>query len=262
MSEKPWKTAITSIKPNEIRLRGYRVDELMGRVSLAGGVFLLFHGRLPTPAEEKLYDAMLLAGIDHGVTPPSAQAARLAASTGAPLNGALAAGVLCINRHHGAAIEPAMRMFLYAKDLLEVSRKTPEGFAKEYVRQALEQKKRLSGYGHRVHADDPRTKRLFELAEEAGKDGTYLKLAQLIGKEVSAQTGKPLPLNVDGAIAALLCELEFPVEVSNFFFILPRIAGMAAHYYEEVTREKPMRHIDYSKAEYDGPPPRGLKEGQ
>jgi citrate synthase len=114
MDEGSWKTGITSIKPNEIRLRGYRIDEMMGRVSFAGGVFLLFHGRLPTAAEEKLYDAMMLASIDHGVTPPSAQAARLAASTGAPLNGALAAGVLSINQYHGAAIEPAMRMFLDA----------------------------------------------------------------------------------------------------------------------------------------------------
>lgn len=260
MSDKTWKTAITSIKPNEIRVRGYRIDELLGRVSLAGGIFLLFHGNLPTPAEERLFDAMLLAGIDHGVTPPSAQAARIAASTGAPLNGALAAGVLSINKHHGAAIEPAMRMFLYAKDLMEASKKSPEGFAKEYVRQALEQKKRLAGFGHRVHTDDPRTKRLLELAKEAGKDGMYMKLAQLIGAEVSAQMGKPLPLNVDGAIGALLCELDFPVEVSNFFFILPRVAGMAAHYHEEITREKPMRNIVSAEAEYDGPAPREMEK--
>lgn len=260
MTEKTWKTAITSIKPNEIRVRGYRIDELMGHVSLAGGIFLLFHGRLPTPAEEKLYDAMLLASIDHGVTPPSAQAARIAATTGAPLNGALAAGTLSINKHHGAAIEPAMRMFLYAHDNQAASQMSPEDFAKDYVRQALAQKKRLSGYGHRVHTDDPRTKRLIELAREAGKEGSYLKLAQLIGKEVSAQSGKPLPLNVDGAVAALLCELEFPVEVSNFFFLLPRVAGMAAHYHEEVTREKPMRNIVSAEAEYDGPAPRELEK--
>ncbi len=260
MTDKTWKTAITSIKPNEIRVRGYRIDELMGHVSLAGGIFLLFHGRLPSPAEEKLYDAMLLASIDHGITPPSAQAARISATTGAPLNAALAAGVLSINKHHGAAIEPAMRMFLYAHDLMEASKKTPEEFAKEYVRQALEQKKRLAGFGHRVHTDDPRTKRLIELAREAGREGPYLKLAQLIGAEVSAQTGKPLPLNVDGAVAALLCELEFPVEVSNFFFLLPRVAGMAAHYHEEVTREKPMRNIVASEAIYDGPAPRELEK--
>jgi citrate synthase len=88
----------------------------------------------------------------------------------------------------------------------------------------------------------------------------YMKLAQLIGAEVSAQMGKPLPLNVDGAIGALLCELDFPVEVSNFFFILPRVAGMAAHYHEEITREKPMRNIISAEAEYDGPAPREMEK--
>jgi len=258
MDEGSWKTGLTSIKPNEIRLRGYRIDELMGRVSFAGGVFLLFHGRLPTAAEEKLCDAMIVAGIDHGVTPPSAQAARLAASTGAPLNGALAAGVLSINRYHGAAIEPAMRMFLELKPRLDASGKSVADFAREYVSKALAEKKRLFGYGHRVHTSDPRTQRLFALAAEAGKDGAYLRLARAVGEELCQQSGKALPLNVDGAIGALLCELQFPVEVSNFFFILPRTAGMAAHYWEETTRERPMRRVDYARAEYDGPEPRSL----
>jgi citrate synthase len=258
MSDKTWKTAITGIEPNEIRLRGYRLDELLGEVSFAGGVFLLFHARLPNPAEEKLYDAMLLASIDHGVTPPSAQSARLSASTGAPLNAALAAGILSINKYHGAAIEPAMRAFLELKEKLDASGQTPDEFVREFVSQALAEKRRIFGYGHRIHAQDPRTQRLFDLAAAAGKDGVYLKLARAIGGELSSQSGRKLPLNVDGAIAALLCELQFPPEVCNFFFILSRVAGMTAHFLEEITREKPMRRIDPGKALYDGPPARSL----
>jgi len=262
MNDQTWKTAITSIEPNEIRFRGYRLDELLGKVSFAGGVFLLFHARLPEPSEEKLCDAMLLAGIDHGVTPPSAQAARLSASTGAPLNAALAAGILSINKYHGAAIEPAMRAFLELKEKLDVSGQPPEEFTRNFVSEALAEKRRLFGYGHRIHTQDPRTQRLFDLAAAAGKDGAYLKLARAIGAELSSQSGRKLPLNVDGAIAALLCELRFPVEVCNIFFILPRIAGMTAHFLEEVKREKPMRRLDPSKAEYDGPPPRELEGAQ
>jgi len=258
MNDQTWKTAITSIEPNEIRLRGYRLDELLGKVSFAGGVFLLFHARLPEPAEEKLYDSMLLASIDHGITPPSAQAARLSASTGAPLNAALAAGILSINKYHGAAIEPAMRALLELKEKLDASGQTTGEFARDFVSQALAEKRRLFGYGHRIHTQDPRTQRLFDLAAAAGKDGVYLKLARAIGEELSSQSGRKLPLNVDGAIAALLCELQFPVEVCNFFFILPRVAGMTAHFLEEVTREKPMRRIDSGKAEYDGPTARPL----
>ena len=259
MNDQTWKTAITSIEPNEIRLRGYRLDELLGRVGFAGGVFLLFHGRLPEPDEEKLYDAMLLAGIDHGVTPPSAQAARLSASTGAPLNAALAAGVLSINKYHGAAIEPAMRAFLELRQKFDESEQNPEEFVRDFVSRALAEKRRLFGYGHRIHTQDPRTRRLFDLAKNAGKYGVYLTLARAIGDELSSQSGRSLPLNVDGAIAALLCELQFPVEVCNFFFILPRVAGMTAHFFEEIAQEKPMRRLDPAKAEYDGPPPRELE---
>ena len=262
MNDQTWKTAITSIEPNEIRLRGYRLDELLGKVSFAGGVFLLFHSRLPEPSEEKLYDAMLLGSIDHGVTPPSAQAARLAASTGAPLNAALAAGVLSINKYHGAAIKPAMRTFLELKKKLDESGRNPEEFARDFVSQALTEKLRVFGYGHRIHTQDPRTQRLFDLAKDASKDGIYLKLARAIGDELSTQSGRKLPLNVDGAIAALLCELQFPLEVCDFFFILPRIAGMTAHYLEEVKREKPMRRLDPTKVEYDGPPPSKLEGEQ
>ena len=256
-----WKTAITKVKPNEIRLRGYRIDELLGRLSFAGGFFLLFHGRLPSPEEEKLYDALLLSGIDHGVTPPSANAARLAASTGAPLNAALAAGVLSINKYHGAAIEPAMRLFREACAGFEKSGQEMDEFVDAFVADAVAQKKRLFGYGHRVHTKDPRTVRLFALAEAAGRSGNYLKLARLIDEKLSEKTGKELPLNVDGAIAAVLCELEFPVEIGNIFFILPRLAGMTAHYLEETTRERPMRRIDPNEAEYDGPEDRELPEG-
>lgn len=251
--KKTWKTAITKIKPNEIRVRGYRIDEMLGRLSFAGGFFLLFHGRLPTRAEEKLYDALLLSGIDHGVTPASANAARLSASTGAPLNCALAAGVLSINKYHGAAIEPAMKLFKDVYAEFERSGKSLEDFVYDFVSKAISEKKTLFGYGHRIHKKDPRTARLFELAEKANLGGKYLRLARLMGEKLCELTGKELPLNLDGAIAAVLCELDFPVEISNVFFILPRVAGMTAHYYEEITREKPMRSIIPAEADYDGP---------
>lgn len=106
--ETRWQTAITEIKPNEIRLRGYRIDELMGRITFAQAIYLALTGALPSPEAGRLLDAILVSSIDHGATPPSTLAARTAASTGAPLNGAVAAGVLSINRHHGGAIEDCL----------------------------------------------------------------------------------------------------------------------------------------------------------
>ena len=109
MTDKTWKTAITEIEPNKIKLRGYPLNELMGNRSYADVVYLALRGELPTPKVGKLIDAMLVSSIDHGVTPPSALSAMTVASTGAPLNSAVAAGILAISKFHGGAIEANLR---------------------------------------------------------------------------------------------------------------------------------------------------------
>jgi citrate synthase len=117
--------------------------------------------------------------------------------------------------------------------------------------------RRLPGFGHRLHTDDPRAARLVELAHEAGVAGVHVELAEAIVAELSAG-GKALPLNVDGAIAAVLADLSFPPELANGFFILARTAGWMAHVAEELAREKPMRRIEQAAASYDGPARRVL----
>jgi citrate synthase len=105
MSEDSWKTTITKIEPNKIVIRGYQVDQLMGKLSYPQIIFLLIKGELPNKSVGKMLDAILVSSVDHGVTPPSCQAAITAASTGASLNAALSAGILSINEFHGGAIE-------------------------------------------------------------------------------------------------------------------------------------------------------------
>src|SRR5438067_13668698 len=104
-----WKTAITSIAPNTILIRGYPVDEMMGRLSFAEAVYLLLMGELPTPAIGRMLNAVLVSSLDHGVTPPSTVAARNVATSGAPLKDCVAAGILAFGRHHGGDVESCMR---------------------------------------------------------------------------------------------------------------------------------------------------------
>src|SRR3984893_14674219 len=104
-----WQTALTSIAPNSILIRGYPVDELMGRLSFADAVYLLLMGELPTPAIGRMLNAVLVSALDHGVTPPSAAAARNVATSGAPLKDCVAAGILAFGPHHGGDIESCMR---------------------------------------------------------------------------------------------------------------------------------------------------------
>src|SRR5882762_10487321 len=104
-----WQTALTAIAPNKILVRGYPLDEMMGRLSFAEAVYLLLMGELPTASIGRMLNAVLVSSIDHGVTPPSTLAARNVATSGAPLKDCVAAGILAFGPHHGGDIESCMR---------------------------------------------------------------------------------------------------------------------------------------------------------
>ncbi len=259
MSEEKWKTAITKIEPNLIAFRGYRVDELMGRVPFSHVVYLLLKGELPSKEEGLLMDAMLVSSIDHGATPPSALAARTVASGGAPLTTAVAAGISSINKYHGGAIEGCMRVLLEAVERKKSSGKDAATTATELLQEYKTAKQRIPGYGHRIHTEDPRSVRLFALAEELGIAGEYVEMAHALRAAMKETLGRDLPMNVDGAIATMLCEMGFPPEMSNGIFAISRSGGLVAQVYEEQTRMRPMRRIDPSAQEYDGPPERKVE---
>lgn len=253
-----WETAITKVEPNKLCLRGYRIDELMGKVTFAQVIFLAIKGELPSDAERKMLDTMLVSSVDHGVTPPSCLAARTVASAGAPLNAALAGGILAISRHHGGAIEDSMRVLQEAVRRRGEINNTSEEMASIIVEEYGKKSKRLPGFGHRIHTMDPRTPKLFQTASDLGIAGDYVEMAQAIRDAIEKTSGKRLPINVDGAIAALLCEMDFPPELANAFFIMARIPGLVAHVYEEQTRMRPMRQINSREHRYDGPDEREM----
>jgi citrate synthase len=258
MSEEGWKTAITKIEPNKVMVRGYRIDELMGRISFGEMVYLVLKGELPTPEIGRLMDGMLVSSVDHGVTPPSALAARTVASGGAPLTTSIAAGIMTINRHHGGAIEDCMKYLLECVAYKREKGCDTLGAARDKMAEFRAKKIRVPGYGHRIHTDDPRTARLFELAREAGVSGEYIEMGQALRQAMKESLGKDLPMNVDGGIAAVLCELGFPPAMGNGFFAISRTVGLTAQVYEEQTREKPMRNVTSAGHTYDGPPERTL----
>jgi citrate synthase len=128
-----------------------------------------------------------------------------------------------------------------------------KGAAREFLKDLKESGKRASGFGHRLHTQDPRTQKLFALAEELHLAGRHVRIAREVEEELKGQLGRALPINVDGAIAALLCDLGFPPEIGNAFFIIARVPGLVAHIHEEQTRMRPMRRIHPEDIEYDGP---------
>src|SRR6476660_6347628 len=103
-----WQSSLTEIAPNKIMIRGYPVDEMMGRLGFAEAVYLLLMGELPTVAIGRMLNAVLVSSLDHGVTPPSTLAARNVATSGAPLKDCVVAGILGFGPHHGGDIESCM----------------------------------------------------------------------------------------------------------------------------------------------------------
>jgi citrate synthase len=170
----------------------------------------------------------------------------------------VAAGVLNINRFHGGAVEDCARAIREIVERAEQRSVSLEDATEQVLAEYRERKYRVAGFGHRLHHRDPRTPRLFELAEEAGVSGKYVKTCKLIEAGLAKQLGKELPINVDGAIGAVLCELDFEPELMNGFFIIARVPGLIAQAREEAAREKKMRSIMPGTHGYDGPPPRDV----
>jgi citrate synthase len=252
MGDLHWTTALSSTSENGIRIRGYDLVQLIGAVPFPSVLYLLYTGELPSPQIAKLIDAIMVGSIDHGPGTPSALAARTAASGGAPLGAAAAAGLLTMGKFHGAAVQDAMDAILQVAELAK--NEELERAADAVVAEWRKTGRRLAGFGHRQHKrKDPRLERLFELAQQANVPGKHLQAARAIEGALKRSTGKDLPINIDGAIAAILCEVGFPVTLSNALFMVARLTGLLAHAHEEITQMPPMRRIDPVDFGYAGP---------
>jgi len=259
-----WQTALTFTAPNQILVRGYPLDEMMGRISFADAVYLLLMGELPTPAIGRMLNAVLVSSIDHGVTPPSTLAARNVAVSGAPLKDCVAAGILAFGPHHGGDIESCMR-FLDAGLALVRGGKSLQEAADTIVDEHAQQHLVPPGFGHRFHTRDPRASRLFQMALELELEGEHVRLIRAAERALEARRDhyeRALPVNVDGAIAAICADLGFAYELGNAIFLISRLPGLIAHAHEERTRQQPMRRIEPKDHEYDGSRERRLPEGR
>jgi citrate synthase len=259
-----WQSALTEIAPNKILIRGFAVDEMMGRLGFAEAVYLLLMGELPTPAIGRMLNAVLVSSLDHGVMPPSTLAARNVATSGAPLKDCVAAGILGFGPHHGGDIESCMRFLDGGLSLMRGGR-TLQQAADAIVAECVERNEVPPGFGHRLHTRDPRAARLFQMALELELEGEHVRLIRAAERALDARHqlfGRALPVNVDGAIAAISADLGFAYELGNAIFLISRLPGLIAHAHEERTRQAPMRQIDPKDHDYDGARQRRLPEGR
>jgi citrate synthase len=245
-----WKTSISQVRPNEIRVRGYAIEELAVKRSFGDVVYMLLTGELPQGNEGRLVEAILVACCEHSLASPSADAVRFVASSGVPLQTAVAAGVGSIGDVHGGAIEPCAHLIKAA-----VARGQS---ASSLLQELKQQKRRMPGFGHPIHTRDPRTRVLFELAEQWGLMGPHARFVRSVEAATEEVFGRQLTPNVDGAIAGLMCDMTIDPALGKAFFIIGRTPGYIAHAYEQTTAERPFKAAEFDEITYTGPEPRSV----
>ena len=254
----PWRTAIVNKDETHIWIRGYDITALMRQAGFVDTVFLLHRGRLPSVAERRLLDALMVASADHGAGAPSCATARLAASGNrGSLSAAIAAGVLAIGDEHGGAGEVCMRLIAASAPAERRQGRSLEAAAEQVVLDAIGRGDRLPGLGHRIHTTDPRIAVLYDMAAEVGVAGDGIAFMRAL-EAAASRLIKPMPINIDGGLAGVLYDLAFPPEAAKLIFIIARVAGLTAEVAEEHAREKPMRVR--IPIEYDGEPVRKIED--
>ncbi len=260
MAKKDLSTGISSVKPGKVLIRGYDLIQLMDKASFGDMIYLLFTERLPKKNEGKMIEAILVCSAEHGMATPSTNAVRSVASCGVPLQASVAAGIISLGDFHGGAIEHCAKMLQENAKL--VREKGAEQAASEIVIRYRETKKRIMGYGHGIHQpEDPRKVKLFQLAENYGIAGDHMKLADALEGAMKNILQKSLPLNVDGAIGAIISDMGIDWRYGKAFFFLGRAAGLTAHAYEYMVKESPMRRVyTWDEVNYSGPEERKISE--
>lgn len=250
-------TAIATSDADSITVRGQDLcADLIGRIDFTDYFWLLVTGERPTDARRAVTNACLVAIAEHGLV-PSVQAARMTlAAAPEAWQGAMAAGLLGMGSVVAGSSETAGR---YIVEVLGESRR-PGGSLETAARRSLETLKasraKVPGLGHPQHsAGDPRANALLKLADELGVSGEHVACLRAVAALAPQIMGRPLPVNVSGAIPALMLDAGWPVAAMKGIPLLARAAGLVAHLYEE--SERSIGFILSHKADlaiaYDGP---------
>ncbi|PTM58425.1 citryl-CoA lyase [Desmospora activa] len=232
-----WTTSISHIDKNQIDIRGYPIEDLIGHLSYSQMLYLLLCGELLSPPKARLLESVLVAGADHGPRAPSIAAARMAATCGISFNSSVATGINMLGDIHGGAAENAMQLFYRCKKWRDERKTTTHAAVEHHYSLLVHKGEKVPGFGHQLHDRDPRVHRLYELATELAIEGEisgiYLTIAEEFRKLIESQKNRAITMNIDGVAAAIQCELSIPAEAAKGIFSLSRGMGIVAHAFEE-----------------------------
>lgn len=246
-----WSTNIIQMSPGHIQFHGYPIQELIGQLSFTSMIWLMLRGSPPTIEQEKLFNAALMAGVDHGPQAPSIAIARMAATCGVGINNAMASAANVLGDVHGGAGEQCLELFQAIQASTETGLNIDTA-TEQLVREFFaNEKKYIPGFGHRFHPVDPRSAPLLHLLKMAEQDhavtGQFSLIAKAVERTIFKLKNRHIPINIEGATAAIYGALGFPAPLCRGLFVLSRSVGILAHAWEQ--QQEPDRN--------KGPMPKG-----
>ncbi len=231
---KPYRTDIAWSTPDSITVFGRDLpNEILGHLSFGDMAFLELTARTPTAGESRMFNAMLVTLVEHGLT-PSTIVARLT-YLGAPeaMQAAVAAGLSGLGSVFVGSVEGSAKMLSEALPDPKAPH-DPDVIAAAIVARFAETKTIIPGIGHPFHKPiDPRTPRLIQVARETGFDGPYVGLIQKVAAAAGVARKRDLPCNATGILGALCCEMGFDWKICRGLGVMARAVGIVGHILEE-----------------------------
>lgn len=230
------RTSIAHAHPDRVEVRGLDLSTLIGSVTASEYFWILLTGSRPSPQQAQMLDACIVAIAEHGLV-PSVQAARMTYSSGPEsLHGAVAAGLLgCGSVILGSSSETAgLLTSVVASAAPSESTASLEEAAVSALRELRAAGRTVPGVGHPLHRDaDPRAAALLALAVRLEVAGPHVAALHAVVDAVPVVYGRTLPLNVNGAIPAVLLDVDFPVGAMKGVPLVGRTMSLVAHLLEE-----------------------------
>jgi len=251
-----WTTRISQARDGRIHVHGYPVEELIEHLTYSESAYLLLSGELPDAREAALFDLVLRSGMDQQFISSAVGAARFTASafpdSAIP---ALASGMLASGSVTGSPQEPAeMLIEAHTWNLDEAAT------CDRVLESWMERRGRIPGLGHPLHKQaEPRAVAVRRLAGKLDGWGPHGRLLDAIEARLAAVKQRIIPINLAGALGAILADLRFDPLMIGGLGALGYGMALLAHITEEIREGVPLRIIPEALgARYAGPPERHL----
>jgi citrate synthase len=231
-------SGICTSDATSITVRGFDLcSEIIGHCDFTSYFWLLVTGIMPDAKQKLLADAVLCAIAEHGLVPSVVATRMTYAAAPEAFHGAVAAGLLGCGSVVLGSAEVAGRFYAERVAAMDLEGLSAHVSALTGIRALRAERKAIPGFGHPQHSGgDPRAHRLLALAKQQGSEGRHIAMLRAIESALPEALGRPLPINVNGAIPAVMLDAGFPLAALKGISLLARTASLIAHLQEESER--------------------------